>query len=414
MLFNKKAILSFFVVLLFCFTIRLWFVIAYPQEGSDAGKYLQLASSIRTHHVFSYDGVMPTDSRAPFYPFLISCVQVFSESLSAIRIAQVLIDTLNCALFIFLAYQLFKSYQVAFLTGTIYTLSPELIGSTSFILSETATTFLLGLTLTCMIRSDTKSKSIFWFISGLCLGLATLCRPITLLYPFFLIMYAFPFCRNERKIMGGLIVMFLGFVLIICPWTIRNYIVFDTFIPISSNAGGNLFIASNQTWFGTYNEEMLLIRSEIEKEIGTAEKGHFAVDNELKRRALQTIKNDFGGYLRLCLKRIFELWLGIPGSKEILKSYLWAKIFFFVFHLSVLVLGSYGFISLFRWKHVPLRYMLPFSFIVYFTIFHTALVALPRYRIPIFPMVILYAAYGFVVAAGHIRERKASKTSEAL
>jgi len=59
-------------------------------------------------------------------------------------------------------------------------------------------------------------------------------------------------------------------------------------------------------------------------------------------------------------------------------------------------------------------FIIPLSIIFYFTAIHTALVPLPRYRIPIIPMVIIFSAYAVSEIIAWFRRDKASNTSDTV
>jgi len=411
-LFNQSISTKFLIVLfLLCFGIRLCAVLLMPQTGSDSGKYLQLANSVRTTGVFSYTGQTPTDSRAPLYPLFLVGIQSVSDSGTAIRIAQAFLDSISCIILFFVASTIFSSTVIAYVSSILFLFHPEIVGSNTFILSETLTIFLLLCTfLLCVMSLKTKSLT-HWGMSGLLLGLTTLCRPVTLLFPPFAFILGILFVRRAKKHFLGLLFLFIVFIATLAPWTIRNYIVFEEFIPVSSNAGGNLFIASKKAWNGTYNNEILAIRTKIGSELPSDALGHYHVDNELKKRALATIKADVPAYFSLCFRRFFELWCGIPGGKEMLKGHYLITNFIYLYHYVMVIFALYGCSHLVFKKSINELHIAAISFILYFTLIHCALVALPRYRIPIIPMFLLFSAYGMVSLFRRFNERRTSGTA---
>ena len=62
-------------------------------------------------------------------------------------------------------------------------------------------------------------------------ALATLTRPVVLLLPLVLVV-------RLRAVRGSLVaVTILAYTLTLAPWSLRNYIVFDRFVPVSTMAG---------------------------------------------------------------------------------------------------------------------------------------------------------------------------------
>ncbi len=97
-----------------------------------------------------------------------------------------------------------------------------------------------------------------WLAAGCCLALAVTFRPVIALQLLVLayaavISYVTGLSRVDglRRASTAVCILVLGFVLTLAPWTIRNYIVLDGFLPLSYN-GGEVFYAAN---YGSSFEE---------------------------------------------------------------------------------------------------------------------------------------------------------------
>lgn len=86
------------------------------------------------------------------------------------------------------------------------------------------------------------------FLVGLTAGMATLFRPILLLQvPIMAVAVALAYWRIKKAIPGAVAraaVLVAGFVIILAPWTIRNYTIYNAFLPVSYN-GGEVFYSAN-------------------------------------------------------------------------------------------------------------------------------------------------------------------------
>lgn len=89
-----------------------------------------------------------------------------------------------------------------------------------------------------------------FLIAGLCIGLAALFRPIVALELAVILGVTFYALRREHVQKAGVkmaacsAVLVLGAMLMVVPWTIRNYYVYHAVLPISYN-GGEVFYAAN-------------------------------------------------------------------------------------------------------------------------------------------------------------------------
>lgn len=398
-LFNKMQKTHFvsivtliFLCLLFRF-IAIWF---FPQAAPDSGEYLEISENILSGAGFSLDGIHPTDYRAPGYPFFLASIQYFTgDNLLNIRVVQALLDSITAFIIFVIAYNIFDFF-VGCLALSIYSIHPSLIGATTFVLSESLTVFFLSLCALLLLYSLKYRKYKYSFTAGLLLGLSTLVRPFTLPFPVFLLIISFFFFARNKFILKSNLLLCIGFVLCLSPWIVRNYIAFNQFIPVSSNLGGNLYIASNEKWDGTYNPEIMMIRSTIQKQLNSSG-AHYPIDNELKRRALATIQKEPFQYVRLSFKRIFRLWLHAPGEQLVLKDKPWLRNCILIFHYGLLAVFLIGLIALFARNEFRFYHLFLMLIPLYTTLIHSMLVALPRFRIPSIPIIIIFAAYGLSV-----------------
>jgi len=79
---------------------------------------------------------------------------------------------------------------------------------------------------------------------GACLGFAALTHPATTLFGFVFIGYEMLSSAPLRQKVIRVMIAGIVTVLVICPWTIRNYAVHGEFVPINT-AGGIVFFAAN-------------------------------------------------------------------------------------------------------------------------------------------------------------------------
>ena len=88
--------------------------------------------------------------------------------------------------------------------------------------------------------------------AGMCLGGATLTQPSHILFPGVLILLEL--CRGSTFGRTAAITapLFLGIVLVVAPWTVRNYMILGHFIPVANTAGISLYVGNNPSATGTY------------------------------------------------------------------------------------------------------------------------------------------------------------------
>lgn len=186
----------------------------------------------------------------PGMPLLISIFVHFfgtgEELLLALKIFWILMGSL-CPLVIYMILGIFleKSYS---LIGSIFFFLPDFLWQDQLILTETP--FMLSLLL--MVYTTFKlgqGGSIGYFILGLLAYMAGLMMKANIgIYPVFgaiyLLLKKYPF----KRLLGQGLVAFAVLLTFIIPWSMRNYQIFDSFIPLTYGSG-------NPALLGTYQGE---------------------------------------------------------------------------------------------------------------------------------------------------------------
>jgi len=103
-------------------------------------------------------------------------------------------------------------------------------------------------------RSAPDDRRVAWsLVAGLVLGYAILTQPSLLLFPavFFLYEGLRPGARSLRLL--RCLALLAGMLLVVAPWTLRNYRVLHAFVLVNTAGGGVLYNANNPTADGRYS-----------------------------------------------------------------------------------------------------------------------------------------------------------------
>ena len=110
--------------------------------------------------------------------------------------------------------------------------------------SDSICTVLFLLSLLCFVRAHQTSSTGWFFLTGILAGLTPQFRPNMILLPVLIIAgYVFYPPRSRRRVVHCAVFM-AGMILMLMPWTIRNYRYTGTFQPTSTHSGVQL-------WYGT-------------------------------------------------------------------------------------------------------------------------------------------------------------------
>ena len=181
-------------------------------------------------------------------------------------------------------------------------------------------------------------------------------------------------------------------ILLCCvPWTARNYSVFHTFVPLRSVLGLQLWLGNNDHTQDVFRGDLHPIYNADEREHYVA-LGEIAYMQEKKDAAIEYMIDHPGREAQLISRRFISIWSGGTPHPitDFVESTSWWFRYVVVFNLLASVGALCGIVILFRRRNV---YTFPIAIfpIIYPCAFYLTL-ALPRYRLPIDPVVMLLSA----------------------
>jgi hypothetical protein len=231
-----------------------------------------------------------------------------------------------------------------------------------------------------------------WLQLGVALAIAVLLRQLFLLVVPFLLLWIWWVARPRARL---LLIPLLIIMAAIVPWTARNYLAFDQFVLLNTNAGF-AFFWGNHPIYGTrfvpiLTPEMGSYASLIPNELRVLDEA--ALDRALLRLAIKNIVADPGRFLLLSLSRIPHYFVFWPSASSGLISNV-SRVGSFGLFLPFMV---YGLILSWRRSEGRLagRVRSPFFLLYLFAVIYTAIHiftwTLIRYRLPVDAVLVLFA-----------------------
>jgi len=176
----------------------------------------------------------------PGYSFFLAGVYwLFGHSFLAARLVQAVLGALSVVLAYLLGVHMFGE-RVAKLGAWILAFYPQSVQFAD--LMQTETVFLVFFLL-AMLLFVHALKGASWpslVAAGLLFGIAALVRSISLFYLPLVIGFFLIFKRDRKMIKKSILVTLLSLATI-APWTIRNYVVLDAFVPINTKVSWDFF-----------------------------------------------------------------------------------------------------------------------------------------------------------------------------
>lgn len=359
-------------------------------------------------YYFSNMGFNKEYSLEPVYPiFLASIYGVFGRDFFIVRIFQSIFSALICWFIFLIARRVFgaKTGLIATLISIFF---PLHIFTSGLLYVTTLITFFLSV----MIYSALKmldSNSIVWpVMTGIFLGLATQSIPIVFaFYPFLALWIIFWMGKTKSYKMKSLFIVFTVTLLSLTPWTVRNYRVFHKIVPIRAAVGEELFKAKMNVESGMKID--LYQNSKLDSTIIDNTKFQKSLSKMRRQNFIQKIKSIVFDNPDKFLKRygheFLHFWTFYPTRVKTKNEFFstftkWVSILTFG---PVLFFAILGITFSYRKYHITLILtFLILSFALAYSFFMTQV----RYRIPIEPYLIIFAAYGIYYANEFIKGLK--------
>ncbi len=269
---------------------------------------------------------------------------------------------------------------------------------------------LIVLTIACLYKLSQAATRSRWIQLGILIGIQMLVRPDILIG---ISLFAIWLLWTERKqwltYAKGLIAAFAIALLIVSPWTIRNYVAFHRFVLVSANAGMNLYVGNNWVATGEFSEEPPTTESRAEfATIQEFSKTHdqIEIDNYRLQLAKEWMIAHPMDVIVLDLKKIQYHWFGRPimGEEFHYKYQALAS----AFKVATVLMIGLGFFALFQLPDKKLRSLLLVLF-AYSTVVSTIFFVQSRHRlIKVDPFLVPLAVIGMANIVSYVKARRIS------
>jgi 4-amino-4-deoxy-L-arabinose transferase-like glycosyltransferase len=382
------SVLGVFAALFFSLVI-------YPRIGAplnariDPDRLGELSKNLFEGRGFAYDKdgrVEPAFDRGPLYPALLVGVYTLSGGVSftSVQILQAFLHGLTCWITFLIGARLYGRGP-ALVAQVVCAFHPMLLWYTARIWIETTHTFLITLDAYALLVLAARPTISRGLVAGILLGAASLTKSIVL--PFGVIFSAWLILRRKGEGRRPGMVLLAACILVVAPWTLRNFAVGGMFVPVHTSFGLNLMqgdaiaehwsespLSNTRLWeLGNTKKDSLLKAGGL----SAIEPGG---DRALVREALTFYARHPLFTVRRFFLNVLTFWY---LSDSPVKS-----IGLAIIELPLLILAVTG-----GWKHR--RHISQSGILVamatYFIVVHGLIVGWARYSVPIVPLVILLA-----------------------
>ncbi|MFC1707366.1 tetratricopeptide repeat protein [Planctomycetota bacterium] len=346
--------------------------------------------------------------QAPFYPYFLGAVYtLLGRDLLLLRIVQVLLGTLSCML-VAGAARGFFSRRAGLLAGLLFALCPAAVYFDGLIQKAVLSIFFMALLLFVLARIVQHPRGLLWAQCGVVLGCFGLTRENSLILLPVVVVWLLGHFRHQPRatILRWGASLLLGLAVVLLPVALRNKAIGGDFILTTSQLGSNLYIGNNERSEGIYaplrpgrsnwtferKDATELAEEALGRTLRPAE-----VSQYWTHEALSYVRGRPWHWLRLMVRKWLLTWnaIEIPDTED---QYVYSRISPLLRALSTLLhfgvilpLAALGVCLTWRERR---RVWLLYVTLITYAASVTAFYVFSRYRMPLVPILVLFAGAG--------------------
>ncbi|HET7574658.1 MAG TPA: glycosyltransferase family 39 protein [Solirubrobacterales bacterium] len=339
---GRTTVLLLIAILALGFCLRAYRVVEpLPTPGDDARAYYALSKALYEEQSFGRPDFRDASDWSPGAPLLYaaSFYATGGAREGTARIVELLLG-LGAIVVVYLLGRRLNCRPAGLIGALGVAVYPPFIHSTGALFSEPAAILTLPAAVLAFLWAGERERLRAWLLPGLLFGLTALIRPEYLLVGVaFAALAAIRLWRagGPRTALAGTALLTLALLLPIVPWAVRNVVVLDRVVPISTGGGKALYVGTLLPADGEYQRaKALLVRRYLGRDL---EPGSEALDRidpaplfdrvaarypELprdealgkvgKENFYDYVEEDPGGYATMTARKVWRMWSGGIGE----------------------------------------------------------------------------------------------------
>ncbi len=356
----------------------------------------------------------------PLYPYFLALLyKIFGHSYMAAKLVQIVIGSSSCVLIYLTARRLF-SKRTALVAGIIAASYSVFIYYDELLLATVLDVFTYTAALLLLLIAVEKPSVVRFVIAGIVLGISFVSRPSV--FPFIAAFWIGYSLRGRAKsfVALNLAAYSVAAAVMILPLTVRNYVVGDDLVLISSHTGYNFYFGNNAETTGYFvipksiprtladspTDQKIWFTKEAEKSEGRAMKPS-EVSDFWAKKGWTYIAEHPGDWLVLAFGKLARLINAFEFSDN--QNYYFSQQYSVMLQIPLL---GFGFIcplallgmvlSAREFKRVGILHLFIAGYALALVFFFVS----SRYRLPLVPVFILFAAHALVWMVDKLKKKE--------
>ncbi|MDH4037115.1 MAG: glycosyltransferase family 39 protein [Candidatus Krumholzibacteria bacterium] len=341
--------------------------------------------------------------RGPLYPAVLGLIyKISGGSHAAAVIFNHICGAVTCGLIVVLARQYFTR-AVALVAGLVAAFYWPLIYFEGEILVEPLFIALLVLSLWRLARAVSAPTLVRIVVAGACLGLSALARPTALVLVAVVPVAFHASGLRARAWLRPTLLFAVAVIAVLVPSTVHNYRGSHALVPVAWSGGLNFYIGNNaesdgrsafipgavSPWMGGGDEALAIARDQSGRELTPAQASSYFFG-----RGVDYLASEPLDAMELLASKLYTFWEGPERSNEKYIYFFWKR-----YGLGRVPMPGF-------WLVAPLAFVgmvglwprrrelaLPYGFVVAYMLGVVAFFVVARLRLPVVPVVIVFASW---------------------
>jgi 4-amino-4-deoxy-L-arabinose transferase-like glycosyltransferase len=266
---GRKTLILLAAILVVGFGLRAYRVLEpLATPGDDAHAYYGLSKALYTEGSYGDPNFEDSSDWSPGAPLLYaaSFYATGGAREGTARIVELLLG-LAAIVVVYLLGRRLAGRASGLIAAFAVAVYPPFIHSTGALYSEPPAIFTLPAAILAFLWASERERLRAWLLPGLLFGLTALIRP-----EYLLVALAFALLaairawreRNWRPGLAGAALFLVAMLVPIVPWTVRNAVVLDRLVPISTGDGKALYVGTYLPADGEYQRVKALLLQRYE------------------------------------------------------------------------------------------------------------------------------------------------------
>jgi hypothetical protein len=222
---------------------------------SDEREYIAMSRTLAEGGEF-IDSNGERSTRAPLFPYVLSTVaRLFGPTLIVPHLLGCLLGALSVMLVYQLSIHIWAARQPALIAAAATAIYPGLVIYSTLLQTEILYIVFVLTTLLAVYRWADEGGIMSAVLIGIAAGCAALTRAVFFGFIPLLFLLGWALRRNAERKVVDICLAVAACLIVLLPWSIRNYSIYHAIVPVSTGGGNSLLNGNNPFATGTWRVE---------------------------------------------------------------------------------------------------------------------------------------------------------------